>query len=149
MTPRMRRGFTLWETALVLAILGITLALAAPAFVDFGALKAQSDAESVLALLRDARREALASGTVVALRLDPASGRWRADTTGVAGMGELTSGTLELAGSATLVTDQERLQFLFQPSGAAFADSVGVRNASGVTMVLVDPWTGVARAESR
>ena len=39
-----RRGFTLWETALVLAVLGVTLVLAAPAIVDFGANKPLSDA---------------------------------------------------------------------------------------------------------
>ena len=147
--PSRRAAFTLWETALVLAILGITLLLTTPAFVDFGTLRPQSDAEAVLALLRDARHEAIETGTVVALRLDPASGRWRADTTGVSGMGVLTSGTLDLAGSTTLETDQDRLQFLFQPTGAAFADSVGVRGVSGSAMVLVDPWTGVARAEAR
>ncbi len=146
---RWRRGFTLWETALVLAVLAVTLVLAAPAMVDFGAIRAQTDAEPVLALLRDARHEAIATGTVATLRLDPATGRWRVDTTGVAGMATLASGAIDLGGSTTLVTDADRLQFIFQPTGASFADSVGVRGQNGTVMVLVDPWTGVPRAESR
>jgi prepilin-type N-terminal cleavage/methylation domain-containing protein len=144
-----RSGFTLWETALVLAILGIVLVLTAPAYVDFGTLKAQSEAEPVLTLLREARRSAIETGTVVTLRLDPTSGRFRADTIGLVGMGTIADGTVDLGGAATMVTDADRLQFIFQPTGAAFADSVGVRGPSGTVMVLVDPWTGVPRADAR
>ena len=143
------RGFTLWETALVLAVLGVSLLLAAPALVDFGTNKPQSDAEGLLALLRDARREAVQTHTVVAVRLDPTTGRFRMDTTGTVGMGTYTSGTLELGGATVLVTDLPRLQFLFQPTGATFADSVGVRGPNGTVMVTVDPWTGVPRADAR
>ncbi len=144
-----RGGFTLWETALVLAVLAITLLLAAPAIVDFGKLRAATGSQPVLDLLRDTRREAIQTGTVATLRLDPASGRWRVDTTGVAGMAPLATGTIDLGGATTLVTDAYRLQFIFQPTGAAFADSVGVRDQGGTVMVLVDPWTGIARAEPR
>lgn len=146
---RRRAGFTLWETALVLAVLAVTLLLAAPAMVDFGAIKAQSDAEPMLTLLREARHEAIATGTVATLRIDPVSGRWRVDTTGVSGMATLASGAIDLGGATTLVTDADRLQFIFQPTGASFADSVGVRGQNGTVMVLVDPWTGVPRVEAR
>lgn len=146
---RRRRGFTLWETALVLAVLAVTLVLAAPALGDFGAQKAPTDADALLALLRDSRREAVHINALVALRMDPTTGRYRIDTTGVHGMGRMTEGTLDLGGATTLVTDLARLQFLFQPTGAAFADSVGVRGPSGTVMVTVDPWSGVARADAR
>lgn len=149
MTRPARRGFTLWETALVLAVLGVSLLLAAPALVDFGTTKPASDAEGLLALLRDARREAVQTHTMVAVRLDPVSGRFRVDTTGTVGMGTYASGTLELGGATVLVTDLPRLQFLFQPTGATFGDSVGVRGPGGTVMVSVDPWTGVARADAR
>ena len=149
MSTAARRGFTLWETALVLAVLAVTLVLTAPAIVDFGTNKPQSDSESLLALLRTARREAVQSGTVVAVRLDPTTGRFRVDTTGVAGMGQYASGTLDLGGATVLVTDLVRLQFLFQPTGAAFADSVGVRGPNGTVMVTVDPWNGVMHADAR
>lgn len=144
-----RRGFTLWETALVLAVLAVTLVLAVPAVSAYGSQKPQADAESLLELLRDARREAVESGTVVAMWLDPVSGRFRMDTTGVAGKGEYVSGTMELGGATVMVTDLVRVQFLFQPTGAAFADSVGVRGPNGTVMVQVDAWNGVAHADPR
>jgi type II secretory pathway pseudopilin PulG len=144
-----RPGFTLWETALVLAVLVVTLVLAAPALVGFGADKAPTDADALLALLREARREAVHQNALVAVRLDPASGRYRVDTTGVFGMGTLASGTLELGGATVMVTELPRLQFLFQPTGAAYGDSVGVRGPQGTVMISVDPWSGVARAEPR
>lgn len=148
MTAR-RAGFTLWETALVLAVLGVTLVLAAPALVNFGTNQAPSDADALLALLRDARREAVHTGTTVAVRLDPASGVFRIDTTGVTGMGTYAEGAIDLGGATVLETDLRRLQFLFQPTGASFSDSVAVRGPGGTLMVQVDPWTGVAHANPR
>lgn len=144
-----RSGFTLWETALVLAVLTITLVLAAPALTDFGTRKPQSDAEALLVLLRDARREAIQTSTTVAVRIDPTTGRFRVDTSGVAGVAEYGSGTLDLGGATVLVTDLARLQFLFQPTGTAFADSVGVRGPAGTVMLTVDPWNGMAHADAR
>lgn len=148
-SPRTRTGFTLWEMAIVLAILGVTLALAAPALVSFGLLKPQGDADPLLQLLREGRREAVQSGTLVAVRVDPTSGVFRIDTTGVHGMAAYAEGTIDLGGSTVFVTELDRLQFLFQPTGASFADSVGVRGTSGTVMVQVDPWTGVAYAYPR
>jgi Tfp pilus assembly protein FimT len=146
---RPRGGFTLWETALVLAVLVVTLVLAAPAMVSFGSDKVPTDADALLALLRDARRNAIKHSALVAVRLDPESGRYRVDTTGVKGMGLMADGRLELGGATVLVSDQPRLQFLFQPNGASFSDSVGVRGPNGTVMVFVDPWSGVAHADAR
>lgn len=144
-----RAGFTLWEISLVFAVLVVTLVLAAPALVEFGTQKEQSDADLVLGLLRDARRQSIQHSALVAVRIDPTSGKYRVDSTGVAGMGVLREGTLDLGGATVLVTDQARLQFIFQPTGASFSDSVGVRGPNGTMMVLVDPWSGVAKAEVR
>jgi Tfp pilus assembly protein FimT len=146
---QLRAGFTLWEISLVFAVLVITLVLAAPALVDFGTQKQQTDADALLGLLRDSRRQAVQHSALVAVRLDPTSGKYRVDTTGVHGMGTLREGELELSGATVLVTDLARLQFLFQPTGASFSDSVGVRGPNGTVMVMVDPWSGVARAETR
>jgi Tfp pilus assembly protein FimT len=146
---RSRRGFTLWEISLVFAVLVVALVLAAPALGDFGTKKEESDAEVLLALLRDARRQSVQHSALVAVRLDPTSGKYRVDTTGVNGMGVLSSGELELGGATVLVTDLARLQFLFQPTGASFSDSVGVRGPNGTVMVTVDPWSGVPRADAR
>ncbi|MCX5756691.1 MAG: prepilin-type N-terminal cleavage/methylation domain-containing protein [Gemmatimonadetes bacterium] len=144
-----RRGFTLWEMALVLAVLAISLLLAAPAIGNFGLTRPRGDAEPLLDLLRTARGEAVFASAIVAVRLDPTSGAFRVDTTGVHGMGTYAAGHIDLGGATVFVSDLDRLQFLFQPSGASFADSVAVRGPGGTQMVKVDPWTGVARAEAR
>jgi Tfp pilus assembly protein FimT len=145
----LRPGFTLWETALVLAVLVVALVMVAPAMVSFGSDKVPTDADALLALLRDSRRRAVQLSALVTVRLDPESGRYRVDTTGVKGMGRFAEGTLELGGATVLVTEQPRLQFIFQPTGASFSDSVGVRGPSGTMMVTVDPWSGVAHADAR
>lgn len=149
MTARERGGFTLWEMALVLTVLAVTLLLAAPALGSFGLKKPRGDAEPLLELLRAARGEAVYASAIVAVRLDPASGAFRMDTTGVNGMGPYAVGTIDLGGATVFVTELDRLQFLFQPTGASFSDSVAVRGPGGTQMVKVDMWTGVARAEAR
>ena len=48
----------------------------------------------------------------------------------------------------SLVSDQPRLQYLFRSTGVAFADTVVVRGGGRPVTVRVDPWSGVARADS-
>ncbi len=60
----------------------------------------------------------------------------------------LAEGTLDLGLTQTLETDQPRLRFVFRPTGAAFADTVVVRGGDVPLVVRVDPWSGVARADS-
>jgi hypothetical protein len=47
-----------------------------------------------------------------------------------------------------LVTDLPRLQYVFRPTGAAFGDTVIVRGGSLPLTIRIDPWSGVARADS-
>ena len=61
----------------------------------------------------------------------------------------LSHAPMEPLNATVLVTDLARLQFLFQPTGTAFADSVGVRGPAGTVMVTVDPWNGMPRADAR
>jgi len=146
---RARGGFTLWEMAIVLAVMAIAAVLVAPAITRLGESPPPRIADAVLALLRDARKAAIDRNATVTLRLDPVSGRYRADTTGVAGTGLLAEGTLALGATETLVTDRARLVYLFRPTGAAFADTVLVRGAGKTVLVSVDPWSGVARTDAR
>ena len=71
------------------------------------------------------------------------------EPSGVNGFGTLASGRLDLGVTHTLVTDLPRLQYVFRPTGAAFADSVVVRGGMVPLVVRVDPWSGVARADSQ
>ena len=149
MTRRARRGFTLWEMAIVLAVMSVAAILVAPAITRLGEGPPPRTADSVLALLRDARRAAIAGNAMVTLRIDPVSGHYRADTTGVGGTGALAEGTLALGATETLETALPRLRYIFHPTGAALADSVLVRGFGEAVLVTVDPWSGVARTDAR
>jgi prepilin-type N-terminal cleavage/methylation domain-containing protein len=144
-----RGGFTLIEMAIVLAIMAVSAMLVAPALSRMGQGKPPGVGDDVVALLGDARKIAIERNETVTLRLDPASGRYRADTVGVAGSGELGEGTMTLGAQETLVTDLPRLVFVFHPTGSAFADTVLVRGAGAAGLVSVDPWNGVASVAAR
>jgi prepilin-type N-terminal cleavage/methylation domain-containing protein len=144
-----RRGYTLWELTMVLAVMSIAAMLAAPAFARFGTEKPAGAADAMLGLLHDARKMAIDHNATVTLRLDPRTLKYQLDTSGVNGFGIAAVGTLEMGLSQTLATDQPRLQYIFRPSGATFADSVTVHGADVPWVVRVDGWSGVARADSR
>ena len=146
---RTRRGFTLLEMAIVLAIMAVSALLVAPALARMGEGKPPGVGEDVVKLLNDARKIAIARNETVTLRLDPISGRYRADTVGVGGSGELGEGAMTLGAQETLITDLPRLVYVFHPTGATFADTVLVRGAGSSALVSVDPWNGVAYASAR
>ncbi len=146
---RSRRGFTLLEMGIVLAIMAVSAMLVAPALSRMGQGKPPGVGDDVIKLLADARTIAIQRNETVTLRLDPTSGRYRADTVGVAGSGELGEGTMTLGAQETLVTDQPRLVYVFHPTGSAFADTVLVRGTGAAALVTVDPWNGVAYATAR
>ena len=106
-------------------------------------------ADAMLGLLRDARKTAIDLNADVTVRLDPRTLDYGVDTSGVSGSGLYASGVLDLGAAQSLVTDQPRLQYVFRPSGATFADTVVVRGGQVPLVVRVDPWSGVARADSQ
>ena len=146
---RRRGGFTLWEMAMVLAVMSVAAIMVAPALTRLGEAPPARTADSVLALLRDARKAAIERNTMVTLHLDPVSGHFRADTSGVNGTGPLAEGTLALGATETLETTLPRLRYIFRPTGAAIADTVRVRGFGEAVLVSVDPWSGVARTDAR
>jgi Tfp pilus assembly protein FimT len=134
---------------MVLLVMAIGATLAAPAFARLGTEQPSRGADQLLTMLQAARRAAFEHNATVTLRLDPKSLAFQADTSSVAGAGILAQGVLQLGLSEALVTDQPRLVFVFLPSGAAYADSVMVRGGETPLIVRVDPWTGVARGDTR
>jgi prepilin-type N-terminal cleavage/methylation domain-containing protein len=144
-----RSGFTLWELTMVLLVLAIAATLAAPAYGRLGSEQPSRGADQLLGLLRDARKASFDYNATVTLRLDPKTLNYELDTATVVGKGPLAVGVLDMGATETLVTDQPRLTYVFRPSGAAYADTVAVRGAETPLVVRVDPWTGVARADSK
>jgi prepilin-type N-terminal cleavage/methylation domain-containing protein len=145
---RSRRGYTLWELTMVLLVLAIAATLAVPAFSDFGRSPEPTGADAMLGLLKDARKAAIDFNANVTLRLDPETLRYELDTSSVSGYGVLAAGTLDLGLAHTLVTGQPRLQYVFRPTGAAFGDTVVVRGGAQPLTIRIDPWSGVAHADS-
>src|SRR5262249_1532076 len=133
---------------MVLLIMAITVGLAAPAIARLGTEQPEGAADRMLGLLHDARKVAIDSHTTTMLRIDPKTLRYQLDTIGFEGAAKLAEGTLDRGMSQPLVTDQPRLQFMFRSSGAAFADSVIVHGGPKPLTVRVDPWSGVARADT-
>jgi len=134
---------------MVLLVMAIAATLAAPAFARLVDDKPLEPADQVLGLLHDARKVAIDDHAIVTLRLDPKTLNYQLDTATASGSGTMTTGTLDLGLAATIASDQPRLQYVFQPTGAAFADTVVVRSGAVPLIVRVDPWSGVARADSR
>lgn len=143
-----RRGFTLLEMSVVLAIMAIAATLVVPALVDLGQVTPKHTAAALLDLLRASRAVAIDSDVTVTLIVDPVTGNFRADSTGVRGTGSVATGQLVLQGDEALVTDLARLRYVFAPTGAASADTVRVRGADSSVVVFVDPWNGVARSNA-
>jgi prepilin-type N-terminal cleavage/methylation domain-containing protein len=143
-----RSGFTLWELTMVLLVMAIAASLAAPAFARFGTDQPAGAADRLIGLLRDAHKASIDFNATVTLRMDPKTLKYQLDTSGVSGSGRLAEGTLDLGLTRTLVTDEPRLTYVFRPSGVAFADTVIVRGGNLPLVVRVDPWSGVARADS-
>jgi prepilin-type N-terminal cleavage/methylation domain-containing protein len=142
-------GFTLWELTMVLLVMAIGAALVAPAFARLGTEQPSTAADKIIGLLRDSRKVALDHDVTSTLRLDPKTLSYRLDTSGVGGTSPFASGVLDMGLTETLASDQSRLNFVFRPTGAAFADTVVVRGGDVPWIVRVDSWSGVARADSR
>src|SRR5262249_54885580 len=101
---RARAGFTLWEMAIVLALVALTAALVVPSWVDFGENTSATPGQPLVALLRDARKVAIDQSQTVSVRVDPTTLLYRVDTTGTNGTGLLIDGTLEMGTYETLET---------------------------------------------
>ena len=133
---------------MVLLVLAVAATLAAPAIARLGQDQPPGAADRVLALLHDTRKVALETHATAILRIDPKTLRYEVDTISLEGSGLFISGTLDLDLTQTLVTDRPRLQYIFRPTGVTFADTVMVRGGDRPLIVRVDPWSGVARADT-
>jgi Tfp pilus assembly protein FimT len=133
---------------MVLAVMAISATLAAPAFVRLGTEQPTRGADQVVQLLQDARKAAIKYDATVTLRLDPKTLKYQVDTATVVGASMLAQGTLDIGMGEKLESELPRLVYVFRPSGAAYADTVLVRGGMVPLVIRVDPWSGVARADT-
>jgi Tfp pilus assembly protein FimT len=134
---------------MVLLVMAIAASLAVPAFARLGTEQPTTGADTFLALLRDARTAAVKFNTTSTLRIDPKTLKYQLDTSGANGYGPAAVGRLDLGLAQTFATDQRRLQFIFRPTGATIADTAVLNGGDVPLIIRVDPWSGVARADSR
>lgn len=143
-----RRGFTLWELVIVMVVLAITLGVSIPAYVRFGAGAPTTPTDELLALLKSARAASVRYEATVFVAIDPKSGAYRIDTLAPTGAGPLRADTFSVELRRAFAVDSARLRFMFRPTGAAFGDTVRLRDVNGDRLVVVDAWNGVARADA-
>lgn len=145
----MRRGYTLLEMSITLAVLSIAAMLVAPALVDFGQQHARSTGSELINLLAAARRTAIDSNVTVTVIVDPEDGRYRVDSIGPFGRGVVAEGELDLAGFERWETDLPRLAWRIESTGLAFGDTVVARGADTALLIGLDPWNGIAWTDAR
>jgi prepilin-type N-terminal cleavage/methylation domain-containing protein len=138
-----RNGFTLIELMMVLVLLAITAAAAAPAFLGRHAMSPERRTATSLAVAlvrtRDAARERGASAVLV---LAPSSGRYWI----VAGDSSET-GVLPLDDGVRITNAaSERMACRFDAAGAATACMITVHGARDIS-VRVDGWSGEIRVD--
>ena len=143
-----RRGFTLLEMSIVLAVMAVAATVVVPAMVDMGRTPQRRTADGLLSLLHAARKAAIERNVSVSVVIDPVTGKYRVDSTGVFGAGEMGEGQLDFTMSETVSTTLSRLQYTFRSTGAAMGDTVRVRGVDSSLVVSVDPWSGVASANA-
>jgi len=140
------RGFTLLETIIVLAVIGLLFAVSSPA-LD-GMLKTMEYREAVRYLAgaaRQAKREAQLTGTAIDLIIDAKRGRFivklSSDPRVVDEMTALPDSLTYSVISAAGVTSSDDLAGIrFYPAGGSTGGEITVTRPSGTGTLIVVDW---------
>jgi prepilin-type N-terminal cleavage/methylation domain-containing protein len=140
-----RRGFTLLEFVVVLAVMGIILAVTAPAFRARIDAPRDDAAGVILSLLQRARRTALETSHRSTVMIDPSTHRAWVTGRSAGGVVIDTAMTLAIPSDARLVASLARVRFVFSPDGSAESDALLVDSPRGRERIDVDRASGDAR----
>lgn len=139
-----RRGFTLLETAIVLAITAIGALLVLPLWPTALRAPAADDTPggAIAQTLSAARQQAIGARQDVLVYVDVRQQRLRMDTVSVHGRGVWQQRPLPLAPNELLVTSDTTALVHFHSSGAAQSTPMALRHAAGWLSIVIDPWSG-------
>lgn len=145
-----RAGFTLVELAVALFVLGLALALAAPA-MPRARTGADAAAHALARVLHRTRVAAVQAGVEVSVEVDVATGEFRVLAPAADGADSLLgAGRLPLDGAVRLepAPGERGAVFRFGGLGRARGGPVRFGDAEGRwRTVAVNPWTGRVRVE--
>jgi general secretion pathway protein H len=137
MTSRRDPGFTLIELLIVLAIIGLSLAMTMPFLArHVGGAGLDAASSEIRAALRQARSTAITEDRAVVFQADPAGGYW---------LDRRHFALPEQRGAAPLrVATQGGGRISFLPSGGSSGGRIVVSGGGTLREIAVDPLTGRA-----
>jgi len=114
--PSRRRGFTVIELVVVVALVGIMVGVVAPSFASFDRRTTEGDATGPIdALVGLARASAVERATRVIVTIDPTARRFWLEPPD-------TTGLLVLPEDASLISRAKRVHVRIEPNGEASID---------------------------
>jgi len=153
---RYRNGFTLIELAVVIAILGVMIAIVAPQLADIGEVNLKRSARHLTGMIRFLHEESQAKKTIYRLRFDIQAGHYWAEaltttsdnTTEFKRMQSVIAGEGNLSGQTTFRdviagSHPDEPYLLFTPDGWVENAAIHLRDGEDRDFtLLVKPLTG-------
>ena len=138
-----RRGMTLIELIVVIALMAIIAGVAAPALASLDRPRNASGVDAVVTMLRRSRATAIQRATVVTVTIDPTNARYWVDPPD-------TAAFITLPPHASLSARSARVHFRFAPDGQSITDEpLFMRQGASVSSIVLEPWTGEVHRAAR